>query len=147
MSWVLLSADHLLAISENGIKSFSKSKTVAPLLPGTGYFLGKNNARHEPSWMQVQRLVLPRITILVAVINLTLKKIACLSAPNYKMNSTETWSSITLNASASLGLKNQGAAINDMVSRFSFWKCSSLDEVLYNWDENFSVWRSNILNI
>ena len=36
-----LSADHLLAISENGVKSFSKSKTVATLLPGTGYFLGK----------------------------------------------------------------------------------------------------------
>ena len=36
-----LSADHLLAISEKGIKSLKNSNTVATLLPGTGYFLGK----------------------------------------------------------------------------------------------------------
>jgi len=37
-----ISADHLMAISENGIKKLSKSNVIATLLPGTTFFLGSN---------------------------------------------------------------------------------------------------------
>jgi imidazolonepropionase len=36
------SADHLAAVSENGIEALAKSATVATLLPGTMLFLGKS---------------------------------------------------------------------------------------------------------
>jgi imidazolonepropionase len=36
------SADHLAAVSENGIRALANSKTVATLLPGTMLFLGKD---------------------------------------------------------------------------------------------------------
>jgi imidazolonepropionase len=42
-----VSADHLAAISENGITALAKSQTVATLLPGTMLFLGK--AKQAPA--------------------------------------------------------------------------------------------------
>jgi imidazolonepropionase len=42
-----VSADHLAAISENGIQALAKSDTVATLLPGTMLFLGK--AKQAPA--------------------------------------------------------------------------------------------------
>ena len=141
-----LSADHLLAISSEGIKSFSKSKTVATLLPGTGYFLGKKQCDARALLDAGAKVSIASDYNPGSCHQFDLKKIACLSAPNYKMNSTEVWSSITLNASASLGMNNQGFISSDMQSRFSFWECNSLDEILYNWDENFSVWPEQYIN-
>ncbi len=141
-----LSADHLLAISDKGIESFSKSKTVATLLPGTGYFLGKEQCDARALLDAGAKVSIASDYNPGSCHQFDLKKIACLSAPNYKMNSTETWSSITLNASSSLGLNNQGTICSNMQSRFSFWECNSLDEVLYNWDENYSVWPEQYLN-
>ena len=141
-----LSADHLLAISGKGIESFSKSNTVATLLPGTGYFLGKKQCDARALLDAGAKVSIASDYNPGSCHQFDLKKIACLSAPNYKMNSTETWSSITLNASSSLGLNNQGTVSSGMESRFSFWECSSLDEIFYNWDENYSVWPRQYLN-
>ena len=38
-----VSADHLMAVSDSGIKDMAKSGVIATLLPGTTFFLGKNN--------------------------------------------------------------------------------------------------------
>jgi imidazolonepropionase len=42
-----VSADHLAAISESGVKALARSDTVATLLPGTMLFLGK--AKQAPA--------------------------------------------------------------------------------------------------
>ncbi|EQC51294.1 hypothetical protein M901_2910, partial [Bacteriovorax sp. DB6_IX] len=39
-----LSADHLLCTTQDGIEALAKSSTVATVLPGTGWFLGKPQA-------------------------------------------------------------------------------------------------------
>ena len=132
------SADHLLAISENGIKALSKSATVATLLPGTGYFLGKPQA-------PARKMLDAGCKVAIAsdfnpgschVDNLLL--IANMSAPNYQMNQAELWSSITLNPAHSLGLKNQGAIKPELSPRFSYFKVKSIDEISYSWTSNFS---------
>lgn len=134
-----LSADHLLATTEDGIKALAKSNTVATLLPGTAFFLGKPlaNARkfldagckvslasdYNPGSCHCDNLLL----------------IAQLSAKSLKMNSTEVWSAITLNAAHALNLKNQGAIIEGMDARFSFFETSTIDNILYSWGRNFSI--------
>ena len=134
----LYSADHLLAISEKGIKSLSKSKTVATLLPGTGYFLGKDQA-------PARKLLDSGCKVAIAsdfnpgschVDNLIL--IANMAAPTYKMNQAELWSSITLNAAHSLGMYNQGSIIKGNKPRFSFFNTDSIDNISYSWTTNFS---------
>lgn len=125
-----LSADHLLCIGEKGIKDLASSTTVATLLPGTGYFLGKPqaNARalldagakvaiasdYNPGSCHVDNVLL----------------IASLAAPNYKMNLCELWCAITHNAAHALGIENH--------TRFSLFKANSVSELTYSWGRNFS---------
>ncbi len=126
-----LSADHLLCTTEDGFKALASSKTVATLLPGTGYFLGKPqaNARalldhgakvaiasdYNPGSCHVDNLLL----------------IASLAAPNYKLNMAELWAAITINANDALGLKR--------LPRFSQFRANTLSEITYSWGRNFCV--------
>ena len=112
-----LSTDHLLRTTDDGILALSNSRTVATLLPGTGFFLGKEqaNARalldagvkvaigsdYNPGSCHCDNLLL----------------IASLAAPQYKMNITELWCAITINAAHALGLKKQGAIMKGLVPR------------------------------
>lgn len=134
-----LSADHLLKISEEGIKSLAASSTVATLLPGTAFFLGKPLAParaildagckvaiasdYNPGSCHCDNLLL----------------IASVSAAQLKLNQAELWSGITLNASHALGLQNQGAIIAGMKPRFSLFKADSISQITYNWGRNFAV--------
>jgi len=133
-----VSCDHLLCTKDDGIKSLAKNDTVATLLPGTGFFLGKKqaNARalldggakvalasdYNPGSCHCDNLIL----------------IAALSAAHLKLNSAELWSAITLNSSHALGLKKQGAIIEGLHPRFSFFKAKTFDEITYNWGINLN---------
>ncbi len=128
-----LSTDHLLRTSQDGIEALANSSTVATLLPGTGLFLGKeqSNARgfldagckvaiasdYNPGSCHCDNLLL----------------LASISAPLLKMNMTEIWAAITLNASHSLGLKNQGAIIPGLSPRFSKFFVHDISEITYSW--------------
>ena len=134
-----LSTDHLLRTTKDGIEALAKSNTVATLLPGTGFFLGKDqaNARqfldagvkvaigsdYNPGSCHCDNVLL----------------IASLAAPVYKMNIAELWASITLNAAHALGLKNQGAILKGLNPRFTIFDVDSTDQITYSWGRNFSV--------
>ncbi|MCO4752922.1 MAG: imidazolonepropionase [Bacteriovoracaceae bacterium] len=134
-----LSCDHLLQTSKKGIEELSRSKTVATLLPGTAFFLGKKlaNARefldagakvalasdYNPGSCHCDNLVL----------------LASLAGKNLEMNITEVWAAITLNGAAALGRYNQGAIAKGLDAKFSVFKCNSLDEIIYSWGRNFAV--------
>lgn len=134
-----LSADHLLKISSSGIKTLAGSHTVATLLPGTAFFLGKPLAParalldggakvaiasdYNPGSCHCDNVLL----------------VASMAAAQLKLNQAELWSGITLNASAALGFKNQGAIIPGMKPRFSLFKTESLSHITYNWGRNFAV--------
>jgi imidazolonepropionase len=134
-----LSADHLLKINAQGIADLAYSKTVATLLPGTAFFLGKTLA-------PARAILDGGVKVAIAsdynpgschCDNLLL--IASLSAAQLKINQCELWAGITMNAAAALGLTNQGALTIGMNPRFSLFKVKSLSEITYNWGKNFSV--------
>ncbi|MAZ49305.1 MAG: imidazolonepropionase [Halobacteriovoraceae bacterium] len=134
-----LSADHLLCTEDDGIKALSQASTVATLLPGTAFFLGKKlaNARrfldegckvaiasdYNPGSCHCDNLVL----------------LASLSAKKLELNLCELWSGMTLNAAHAVGLDQQGAIKLGLKPRFSLFKCQSIDEVTYNWGRNLAV--------
>jgi imidazolonepropionase len=134
-----LSADHLLKISDQGILDLSQKSTVATLLPGTAFFLGKPLA--------------PARKILDAGVKVALASdynpgschcdnlllIASMASAQLKINQCELWAGITLNAAASLGLSQQGALNPGMRPRFSLFKSESLSHITYNWGKNFAV--------
>ena len=134
-----LSADHLLATTSDGIEALKKSNTVATLLPGTGFFLGKN---------QTNARALLDAGVKVAIGSDfnpgschcdNVLMLAALSAPTYKMNISELWCAITLNAAHSLGLKNQGAISVGLKPRFSIFNTDSIDRITYNWGKNLAI--------
>lgn len=134
-----LSADHLLKISKSGIEALANSKTVATLLPGTAFFLGKPLAParalldggakvaiasdYNPGSCHCDNVLL----------------VASMAAAQMKFNQAELWAGITLNASAALGLNNQGAIVPGMDAKFSLFKTESLSHITYNWGRNFAV--------
>ena len=134
-----LSADHLLRISHQGIKELAQNKTIATLLPGTAFFLGKPLAPareildagvkvaigsdYNPGSCHCDNLIL----------------IASIASAQMKINQCELWAGITMNAAAALGLLDQGALIKGMLPRFSLFKTDSLSQINYNWGKNFAV--------
>jgi imidazolonepropionase len=133
------SADHLLCTEDDGIKALAASDTVATLLPGTAYFLGKpladarkfldNGCKvslasdYNPGSCHCDNLVL----------------LSSLCAKNMKFNIAEVWSAITLNAAHALDLRDQGAIVENLKPRFSIFNCNSIDEITYSWGRNFST--------
>lgn len=134
-----LSADHLLKISDAGILKLASSSTVATLLPGTAFFLGKPLA-------PARKLLDAGVKVAIAsdynpgschCDNVLL--LASMVAAQFKLNQAELWSAITLNAAHALGLKDQGALVVGQRARMSLFKAESLSHITYNWGKNFSL--------
>lgn len=134
-----LSADHLLKISDQGIQALSGHQTIATLLPGTAFFLGKSLA-------PARKMLDAGVRVAIAsdfnpgschCDNLLL--IVSISAAQLKLNQCELWAGITLNAAAALGIKNQGALIKGMLPRFSLFHAEALSQITYRWGKNLSV--------
>jgi len=134
-----LSTDHLLCTTEDGIQALSKSKTVATLLPGTGYFLGKPQANAKAFLEAGVKVSLASDYNPGSCHWDNLLQIASLAAPNLGFNQTQLWAAITLNAAHSLGLTDQGALIKGLKPRFSVFKVPTIDHITYHWGRNFSV--------
>ena len=134
-----LSTDHLLATQADGINALANSNTVATLLPGTGFFLGKAQAN-------ARKFLDAGVKVAIAsdynpgschCDNLLL--IASLAAPHYKLNIAELWSAITLNAAHSLGLRDQGAIVAGLKPRFSIFNSDNINAITYNWGKNLAL--------
>lgn len=134
-----LSADHLLKVSEAGIQSLANSSTIATLLPGTAFFLGKPLA-------PARKMLDAGCKVAIAsdynpgschCDNVLL--VASMAAAQLKLNQAELWTGITLNAAAALGLRNQGAIVAGMDAKLSLFQTESVSHITYNWGRNFSV--------
>ena len=134
-----LSADHLLKISEVGIKALAESSTVATLLPGTAFFLGKPLAPARALLDSGARVAIASDYNPGSCHCDNVLLIASISAAQLKLNQAELWAGITLNAAAALGMNDQGAIVPGMKPRFSLFKTESLSHITYNWGRNFSV--------
>ena len=64
---------------------------------------------------------------------------ASLAAPQYKMNITELYSAITMNAAHAVGLKKQGAIVPELKPRFSVFNVDRVDLITYHWGRNFAT--------
>lgn len=100
-----ISADHLAAVSEQGIDALARSETVAVLLPGTMMFLGRPG--HAPA----RRLIDAGAAVALATDfnpgsspGLSLPLMATMGVSRLRMLPAETIIAITVNAAAALGL-------------------------------------------
>jgi len=100
-----LSADHLAAISESGIKALAASPTVAVLLPATMVFLGKRG--HAPA----RRLIDAGAAVALASDynpgtspTMSLPLVMAFGVSQLGLRHAEAVTAVTINAAAALGL-------------------------------------------
>jgi len=134
-----VSADHLLCTGDDGIKDIANSKTVATLLPGTAYFLGKPLANAQAFLDKGCKVALASDYNPGSCHCDNLIMLASLCAKNMNLNIAQLWAAITLNSAHALDLYQQGAIKPDLSPRFSLFKCESVDQITYNWGRNFAV--------
>lgn len=134
-----LSADHLLKVSEKGIDALVASNTVATLLPGTAFFLGKPLAPARKLLDRGAKVAIASDYNPGSCHCDNVLLVASISAAQLKLNQAELWAGITLNASAALGLTQQGAIIPGLKPRFSLFSADSLSHITYNWGRNLAT--------
>ncbi|HSG99342.1 MAG TPA: amidohydrolase family protein, partial [candidate division Zixibacteria bacterium] len=131
------SADHLIAVSEAGVKALSASRTVAALLPGTSYSLG---AKYAPG-----RQLIDAGAIVALATDCNPGSNYCESVPmiislacvNYKLTAAEAWSAATVNGAAALGLAGQRGQIEEgRLADVVVWDARDYREIPYHYGVN-----------
>ena len=131
-----ISADHLMAINEDGINALSKSNTIATLLPGTTFFLNKN------CYANGRKLIDKNIDVALATdfnpgtcTMRSLSNIMFLAIQNCGLTLEESFLGVTYNAAKALDKKDSlGLIKNGYTADMIFWDIQELDEIPYWFD-------------
>ncbi|WP_449540285.1 imidazolonepropionase [Ferdinandcohnia sp. Marseille-Q9671] len=98
------SADHLVAASDKAINMLANSETVAVLLPGTTFYLGKE------AYARARKMIDEGAAVALATdfnpgscVTENLQLIMSLAALKLKMTPEEIWNAVTVNAACAVG--------------------------------------------
>lgn len=134
-----VSAEHLLHISEDGIKALARAGTVAVLLPGTAFLLD------EP-YPPARKLIEAGVSVALGTdFNpgscplASLPFVMSLAVLKLKMSPEEVLTAVTLNAAAALGLAQEMGSLEpgkraDLV----VWDAQTLGEIPYWMGQNLA---------
>lgn len=127
-----LSADHLLKISERGIRELARSQTVAVLLPGTAFFL---KAQHAPA----RALIHAGACVALSTdfnpgtcMTLNLPTIMTIAALYLGMSRAEIFAAVTYNAAKALGMHETRSTLEEgMDADFVVLPVERFEELYY----------------
>ncbi len=105
------SADHLLRVSDKGIRALAKSDTVALMLPGTAFYLKAPFAPARRLLDQGARVAIATDFNPGSCYSLNLPLMMNFSALYLGMNAAEIFAGVTWSAAASLGLEGRKGAV------------------------------------
>ena len=135
-----VSADHLMAISDNGIKMMAaqKNKTIAVLLPGTTFMLGLK------SYAPARRMIDAGLAVALATdfnpgtsFTESLPMIMTIACVKMKMTPAEALTAVTINAACAINRENSIGSLEpgkqaDMV----IWDSPSYKHIPYHFGVN-----------
>ncbi|MEC7821150.1 MAG: imidazolonepropionase [Candidatus Neomarinimicrobiota bacterium] len=127
------SADHLMAVSEEGIKALADNNVIATLLPGTTFFLGKSN------YAPARKLIDAGIRIALATDYnpgsshiQSMPFIISLACLFLGLTVEEAFAAATYNAAQTLGLHNEVGSIElGKKADLIIWDLDSLIDIPY----------------
>ena len=128
-----VSADHLMAVSDRGIKKMSEKGVMATILPGTTLFLGKGNYADGRKMIDLGCEVAlatdfnpGSCTIQSMPLIISLANLYC------GLNIEEAFKGATWNGAKALGLElNTGALHEGYLADLLFWDIKSINEIPY----------------
>lgn len=127
-----LSADHLLKVSDRGVRALAASQTVAVLLPGTAFYL---KAPHAPA----RRLLDAGACVALSTdfnpgtsMCLSLPAVLTIAALYLGMTRAELFAAVTYNAAKALGLEaRKGTLERGMDADFAVLPFARFEELYY----------------
>ena len=133
-----ISADHLMAINEDGINALSTSNTIATILPGTTFFLNKKQ------YANGRKLIDNNCNVSLATdfnpgtcTIRSLSNIMFLAIQNCGLTIEEAFLGVTYNAAKSVNKSREiGLIEEDYQADMIFWNIDSIDEIPYWFDSN-----------
>ena len=139
------SVDHLMAVTEQGIEALAHSHTVATLLPGTSFFLGK-------SYAPARKLIDAGACVALGTdfnpgssVTQNLLLMGTLAVTQMKLTLSETLSAMTYNAAKGLGQEGLIGSIEvSKQADLAFFDVPSYEYLLYHFGDNFCkkvIWR------
>ena len=132
-----VSAEHLIAITENGMDMLAHSGTIAVLLPATSFYLGKGYA-------PARRTIEKGIPVAVAsdfnpgsTPNLSLQLAMNIACYKYLLTPEEALTAVTLNAAASIGRSHTVGTLEcGKQADILVWNAPNLDMIFYRYGSN-----------
>ncbi len=133
-----VSAEHLVHISDNGIKAMAEAGTVAVLLPGTCFSLGHSN------YAPARKMIDAGIVVALSTdcnpgssYTESLPMIISLAGLNYKFTAAESISAVTVNAACAVDRGGQiGMLQSGLVADIVLWKINDYRELPYHYGVN-----------
>lgn len=135
------SADHLAAVSAAGIRALARGHTVATLLPGTMFFLGR--ATQAPA----RELIASGAAVALATdfnpgtsptVNLPL--VMTIGVSQLRMSVAEVITATAVNGAAALGLARETGQISPgFAADLALWDCGDVREIPYWYGERRCV--------
>lgn len=139
------SADHLMHVSERGVRALAASSTVANLLPGTSFFLMSD--RYAPAREMIEHGVIVSLSTDCnpgSSMTESMQAVVQLAVLRMKMTVEEALTAATLNGAFSLGLARETGSIEaGKRADFSILDAPSYFHLVYHYGVNLvsSVWR------
>lgn len=132
------SVDHLISVTRKGIRALAKAGTVATLLPGTSFFLGK---RFAPA----RKLIDQGIAVALGTdfnpgtcVTQNLPLIATIAATQMKMTLPEVIAGITYNAAKSLNIHQEVGSLEvGKIADIALFEIPSYEYLPYHFGDNF----------
>lgn len=148
------SSDHLVAASDEAIKMLSEGETVAVLLPGTTFYLGKD------SYARARKMIDEGAAVALATdfnpgscVTENLQLIMSLAALKLKMTPEEIWNAVTVNAAFAIGKGEEAGTITiGRNANFVLWDIPNYMYLPYHFGVNHTnsvyingakVWERN----
>jgi imidazolonepropionase len=133
-----ISADHIVYISDKGIKAMAESKTAAVLLPGTCFSL--NSDKYAPG----RKLIEAGVTVALSTdcnpgssYSESLPLMSTLAALNYGMTAAESISAMTVNAACAIDRGDKlGRLEKNLPADIVLWKMNDYRELPYHYGIN-----------
>ncbi|WP_332632052.1 imidazolonepropionase [Halalkalibacter flavus] len=132
------SADHLVGASDEGIKKLAESKTIAVLLPGTTFYLGKETfARARKMIDEGVRVALATDFNPGSCPTENIQLIMTFAALKLKMSPEEIWNAMTVNAAYAIGRGEQaGQIVVGRKADLVIWDAPNYEYLPYHYGVN-----------
>ncbi|UCD93382.1 MAG: imidazolonepropionase [Candidatus Zixiibacteriota bacterium] len=133
-----VSADHLVFISDDGIRAMAKAETAAVLLPGTCFSLG--SGRYAPARKMIDSGVIVALSTDCnpgSSFTESLPLMVTLAALHYKMTAAESLSAVTVNAACAIDRGRQiGLLAAGLPADMVIWDMGDYRELPYHYGVN-----------